>query len=106
MVYITIGNSNTAYISDNIIRNNKANNSAGIRLQSGILYLENNEITNNSATSGSPGGVYCYNNSTLYYKNNKIYNILYIIAFIYNIMCFISFICFIILSIYADITTF
>ena len=74
MVYITIGNSNKAYISDNIIRNNKANNSAGIRLQSGILYLENNEITNNSATSGSPGGVYCYNNSTLYYKNNKIYN--------------------------------
>lgn len=38
--------------------------------------------------------------------NNKTYSILYIIAFLYNILCLLSFICFILLSIFADITTF
>ena len=38
--------------------------------------------------------------------NNKLYNILYVIAFIYNFLCFLSFICFMILSIFTNITTF
>ena len=36
--------------------------------------------------------------------NNKFYNILYIIGFIYNILCFLSFICFCFLSFFCSVT--